>query len=134
MTNLERAWAAELEFGRQIRDIAWWEFEAITLKLAPDTRYTPDFAWTDALGGLHFDETKGFRREDAMAKLKMAAAKFWWATFRLVTRARGRDGAWTVKVIESGHFSLEAAEQRQRRPSATSRPTAMQPRDGASTT
>lgn len=59
----------------------------MTLKLADDCRYTPDFrAVVDRR--LTFYETKGFFRDDAKVKLKVAARQFRWARFVLVTKEK----------------------------------------------
>src|SRR5689334_10683941 len=76
MNGLEWRYAEHLEnlkITGQIRD--YW-FGRYTFKLADDTRYTPDFAvWLNDLT-LRFDETKGFMRDDARVKLKVAASMF----------------------------------------------------------
>lgn len=63
--------------------------QAITLKLADDCRYTPDFV---AIKGnsIMVYEVKGFMRDDALVKLKVAARMFSWMNFVLVTR-KGKD-------------------------------------------
>ena len=77
-------------------EIAWFAYEAITLKLAPDTRYTPDFAVMLASGELEFHETKGgFVRDDARVKLKVAAAMF---PFRFYL-AQKEKGVWTITEL-----------------------------------
>lgn len=54
-------------------EIRWYAFEALTLRLAGRTRYTPDFALQTADGGLAFVEVKGHMRDDAAVKVKVAA-------------------------------------------------------------
>ena len=58
---------------------------AFTLNLAFDCRYTPDFSYVDENGVLTFEEVKGFRRDDAMVKLRVAARMFREFRFRLVS-------------------------------------------------
>ena len=53
----------------------WVGVQCITLKLADDTRYTPDFFSIDA-GQLVAFEVKGFWRDDAKVKIKVAARQF----------------------------------------------------------
>ncbi len=69
------------------RRIIWDEFEAIKLRLAAKTHYTPDFAVLLADGSFELHEVKGFWREDARIKIKIAAEKFPFA-FVAVTRRR----------------------------------------------
>lgn len=47
-----------------------------TLKLAHDTRYTPDLVYVDANAQIVCVEIKGFMRDDANVKLKTAARMF----------------------------------------------------------
>lgn len=71
--------------------------QAITLRLAHNTKYTPDFAYTLPTGALVFVEVKGsFVREDAIVKLKTAAAMFPQFTF---IKAKYVKGKWTETVI-----------------------------------
>jgi hypothetical protein len=76
--------------------VLWCAYEAITLVLAHDTRYTPDF---DAVldGELVFFEVKGgFRRDDAMVKLRVAARLF---PFRFIL-AEKKAGVWTEAEVK----------------------------------
>jgi hypothetical protein len=59
-------------------------FEAVTLKLAHDTRYTPDFMVMESDGTITFIECKGFWREDAKVKIKVAAEMYPMFRFRAV--------------------------------------------------
>jgi hypothetical protein len=51
-------------------------FEEITLRLGDDCRYTPDFWAIGADDVLEFHEVKGFWRDDAKVKIRVAAEKF----------------------------------------------------------
>jgi hypothetical protein len=76
------------------------EFEAVTLKLAPDTRYTPDFMVLGTNGEIQFHEVKGFMEDDAWVKLKVAAARFPMFSFVLAKKRANKDGGgWEVKVV-----------------------------------
>lgn len=71
--------------------------QEITLRLAFDLRYTPDFHTGYYGGSITFWEVKGgFEREDARVKIKMAAAKFPHCQF---IKAVWKDGLWTETVI-----------------------------------
>ncbi len=74
--------------------------QAVTLVLANGLRYTPDlFFPRSGATRSAFYEVKGFMRDDAAAKLKMAARVHRWADFYLVTR-RGRTClGWDIQVI-----------------------------------
>lgn len=86
LNKLEKAWLAEL---RRLHPAERIGIQSLTLKLADQTRYTPDFWTIDPNGQLFFWETKGFMRDDAWAKLKVAARQFRWARFILVKKHKG---------------------------------------------
>jgi hypothetical protein len=90
MNKLERAYADELGLRQAAGEIQEWLYEAVTLKLAHDTRYTPDFFVVTRDGDVEFHETKGgLFRDDAKVKIKVAAARF---PFRFVlVRREGSD-------------------------------------------
>ena len=65
MNGLEQEYAGLLELRRHAGEISWWAFEAMTFRLADDTRYTPDFAVMLADGQMEIHETKGHWEDDA---------------------------------------------------------------------
>jgi hypothetical protein len=82
--------------------ILGWEYETVTLKLATDLRYTPDFLVRELDGSVSFHEVKGARKAFAererlgRAKVKVAAALFPWR-FWLVWPER--NGEWALEVV-----------------------------------
>ena len=84
MNKTEAKFADYLEQLKHMKEIKAWNFEPIKFTLARNvkgarnaTSYTPDFlavypAW------LTFYEVKGFWRDDALVKIKVAADKFPW--------------------------------------------------------
>ena len=100
MNGTEAKMAAFLEAKKQVGEVLWYAFEQYTLKLANDTRYTPDFAVMLADGTLEFWEVKGFWRDDAKVKIKVAAAMFphRFLGCRLIPNKRGGD--WEFEVFE----------------------------------
>jgi hypothetical protein len=103
MNQLESAYAMHLAADR---DIAWFAYEGVTLKLAHDTRYTPDFAVMLRDGTLEMRECKGPHAfEDSLVKLKCAAAVFPFV-FRLVTRTK--DGAWDSREVGAPRKNVPA--------------------------
>lgn len=97
MNGLESEYAALLEARKIAGEIAWYKFECITLKLADDTRYTPDFAVMLADGAMEMHEVKGFWRDDARIKIKIAADMF---PFRFVSarkRPKKASGGWDIE-------------------------------------
>ena len=93
LNKTEKAWLCQLRLLYPAYHIG---IQSITLKLGDDCRYTPDFWTIDANGQLFFWETKGFFRDDAKVKIKVAARLFRWARFVVVTRAKG---VWTETPV-----------------------------------
>ena len=89
MNKLETAYSVHLEYRRLQGEVSWWRFEAMTLKLAKDTRYTPDFAVMLADGSIECHETKGHWEDDALVKIKVAAAMF---PFAFIAASADGDG------------------------------------------
>lgn len=73
MNKTEAAYADLLESKRRAGLIREYHFQGLTLKLADDTRYTPDFFVVAADGCAECHEVKGFWRDDAKVKIKVAA-------------------------------------------------------------
>lgn len=106
MNKTEAAYA-ELLTARQLAgEVAGWMYEAVTLKLANDTRYTPDFLVQMADGSVEFHEVKACRasgaflaEDDARVKFKVAGEQFPIFVFRmcgLLPRKSG--GGWRVET------------------------------------
>ena len=70
--------------------------QSITLKLGNGVRYTPDFIVVDEWR-LTAYEVKGFMRDDAAVKLKVAATAYPWISFHLVTKRKG--GGWDIQAV-----------------------------------
>jgi hypothetical protein len=81
MNGLEKRYAAHLGLRKLTGEIADWRFEAIKLRLAPKTYYSPDFAVVTTSGRIELHETKGHWEDDARVKVKVAAAMFPWFDF-----------------------------------------------------
>lgn len=88
MNKTEAAYAAHLEAQKKARLIADYRFEAVKLRLADKTFYTPDFVVLAPDGVLEMHEVKGFWEEDARVKIKVAAAQFPFR-FLAITRDKG---------------------------------------------
>lgn len=99
MTGLERRWGEMLELRLRAGEIEWYLFESVTLKLADDTRYTPDFAVMLADGTLEFHEVKGWMEEAAFVRIKVAAEKFPIRFLLVRAKDRKANSGWDVKVI-----------------------------------
>lgn len=83
--KLNKTEKAYLEYLRRLNPV-WLGIQCITLKLADDTRYTPDFIAIDGYGTLHAREVKGFWRDDAKVKIKVASRMFPWIRFTAASK------------------------------------------------
>jgi len=81
MNGLEARYAGHLEAKRRVGSIVFWKYEAVKLRLADGAFYTPDFFLMLADGRVGFHETKGFWRDDAKIKIKVAAELYPWLFF-----------------------------------------------------
>ena len=76
MNGLEAEYAAYLDTLKLAGEVLWWEFEGVKFRLGDDCWYRPDFLVMLASGCLEAHETKGFWRDDARVKIKVAADTF----------------------------------------------------------
>ncbi len=83
--------------------------QSVTLRIANGCRYTPDFVVVyhvqhDEGNGYAQElvayEVKGFMRDDAAVKIKVAATAFPWITFHLVTKLPGGGGGWAISEVQ----------------------------------
>ena len=107
MNNTEFQYCARLELQRLAGEIAGYMFEAYKLKLADRTYYTPDFMVIHTDGSIEFHEVKGFMRDDAAVKLKVAADKFCWHRFYLVRKDKQ---GWTIKLVNPSIHASQGKE------------------------
>ncbi|WGR90646.1 DUF1064 domain-containing protein (plasmid) [Bradyrhizobium sp. ISRA432] len=77
--------------------IAWSKFEAVKLRLADNTFYTPDFAVMLLDGTMEMHEVKGFWEDDARVKIKVAASLYPFRFKALKPIAAKRGGGWEVE-------------------------------------
>lgn len=92
MNATEKAYADELEARKKSGEILDYKFEPITLKIAKDTRYTPDFFVMMADCTLEFHEVKGHWQDDAKVKIKVAAAQFPMFAFNAIFKNTKKEG------------------------------------------
>lgn len=99
MNGSEREYAGMLEVRRLAGEIVEIHFEVFTFKLAPDTRYTPDFVVMLADGTLEAHEVKGYMEDDAWVKLKVAAQLIPLQFVLAKKRAKKDGGGWEIKRV-----------------------------------
>lgn len=91
-SKLEAAYAARLSLMLQAGEVVRVLYEPFNLRLADGTFYCPDFLVQLPNGSLEVHEVKGFWREDAWIKFKVAATLHSYLQFVAVTRVKGQ---WT---------------------------------------
>lgn len=105
MNNTEARYSVLLDARRAAGEIAGWWFESLTLKLAPDTRYTPDFLVMLADGSLECHEIKAMwsngsvARDDAAVKYKVAAQLFPFRFLLCVSLPKKQGGGWQITEV-----------------------------------
>lgn len=97
MNKTERSYAGRLDQMKYAGKILWFGFEAIKLRLADNTFYTPDFAVMAADGVIELHEVKGFWTDDARVKIKVAADKFPFRFMAMKPRSMKAGGGWEVE-------------------------------------
>ena len=96
MNKTESAYAAHLE-ALKGSSIAWYKFEAIKLRLADKTFYTPDFAVMRNDGQIELHEVKGFWQDDARVKIKVAADMYPFKFIAVKVKTKKDGGGWAVE-------------------------------------
>jgi hypothetical protein len=97
MNKTESAFSDLLESRKQKGEIVEWLFEAITLKLADDTRYTADFLIVHLDGTMELVNVKADYASDpnSLTKIKCAADKFWMYLFSIEKKlSKANGGGW----------------------------------------
>lgn len=126
MNATEARYAQHLELRRLGGEILSVRFEAVTFKLGPDCRYTPDFELVRADGTIELHDVKGTTRRkkadgtrgeeapwveaDAHVKIRWAASSMPWYRFCLAFE-RGTKGAriWSVVDVPAEGHAADAA-------------------------
>jgi len=97
MNKLESRYNQRLELLKRADEIVDYRFEGITFKLADDTRYTPDFLVV-LKDCFQLHECKGFWRDDAKVKVKVAQKLFPWFKFIIV---RENEGSFIMEEVKN---------------------------------
>lgn len=77
--------------------MAWYRFEGIKLRLADNTFYSPDFAVMRADGQMELHEVKGYWRDDAKVKIKVAADQYPMRFIAVKALPKKQGGGWVVE-------------------------------------
>ena len=97
MNKTEAAYAAHLELRRHVGEVIWFRFEAVKLRLADLTFYTPDFFVMLPDGTLEVHEVKGYWEDDARVKIKVAAEQFPFRFVAVKAVAKKDGGGWKIE-------------------------------------
>lgn len=101
MNKTEYAYYQHLRLQKLAGEVLDFGFETHRLVLANNTSYTPDFSVLMTDGTIEMHEVKGFWRDDARVKIKVAARKFYYYTFKAIQRLpKKQGGGWDVELIK----------------------------------
>lgn len=108
MNATEEKYAGMLDAQQMAGVIAHYWFEAITLRLAHDTRLTLDFMVQLPDGTIRLIDVKGWKTEDdAAVKLRVAATMF---PFEIIEARYDKLKGWEEKTIGPSPSTPEAAQ------------------------
>lgn len=105
MNGLEAEYASMLEARKMVGEILHWHYEAVKLRLAGRTYYSPDFMVVLANREVEFHEVKGKWKgskaahweDDARVKIKVAATLF---PYRFMAASK-KDGGWIYEQFKN---------------------------------
>jgi hypothetical protein len=97
MNKTEALYEAQLANRKHLGTVAWYKFEGVKLRLADNTFYTPDFAVMLPCGQMEMHEVKGFWKDDARAKIKIAADLYPFRFLAFMPRKKKDGGGWDVE-------------------------------------
>lgn len=100
MNKTETEYAKYLELKKLSEEIKHFMFEPIGLRLANRTTYNPDFLVVNKHDQIEVHEVKGFWRDDARVKIKVASKQFDFFRFVAVTKRRVSKGEPQWKLEE----------------------------------
>jgi hypothetical protein len=99
MNKTEAAYEAHLRLRQIAGEVAWYKFEALKLRLADNTFYSPDFAVLRSDGLMECHEVKGFWTDDARVKIKVAAELHPFRFIAVKALPKKAGGGWDEEVF-----------------------------------
>jgi len=97
---------------KALDDIAWIGFEAIKFMVGVKTcYYTPDFITIGADGAVTAWEVKGFWRDDARVKIKVAAEMYPFRFMAAKQLPKKSGGGWEYEVFGSVESASNPTQQ-----------------------
>jgi hypothetical protein len=94
MNKTEAEFAEILKVQQLSGAVRWWAFESITLRLAKDCRYTPDFMVLLADGSTEMIDVKGGGPIDAKSKVKLRVAADQFRHWRFAIEQKLKGAGW----------------------------------------
>ena len=94
-SSLNKTEKAYLDYVKA-RNPSWVGVHSLTFKLGHDCRFTPDIFFIDDTRRFIAADVKGFMRDDAKAKIQVAARLYPMFTFTIVTR---NGTGWHERVV-----------------------------------
>lgn len=117
MNGQETEYAQTLEARRIGGEIISWSFDAIKLRLAHATWYSPDFFVLLRDGRIEFHEFKGSHWEDdARVKIKAATGLYPFFRFLAIQKRPKRDGGGYAIEHFKAHHTLVLPQEGWERP------------------
>lgn len=96
--KLEQRYAQHLEGQKLLGSVVTFWFDAVKLRLADLTFYSPDFMVLLTNGDLEFHEVKGgFWEDDARVKIKVAASLFPFRFVAVTAKPKKDGGGWKTE-------------------------------------
>jgi len=99
MNKTEAAYAAALELRLRAGEIISYRFEGVKLRLGEGAWYTADFFVQASDDVLELHEIKGFMREAAAVRIKVAADVYPFRFFLVRAIPRRDGGGWDVQAV-----------------------------------
>lgn len=97
MNKTEQNYSNHLEILKQYGDIKDYLFEPFNIRLGKRTFYKPDFLVVNGNNEIEIHEVKGYWRDDAKVKIKVAAERIPWFRFKAVYNENGH---WKYQLFE----------------------------------
>lgn len=100
LNKTEQAYQDYLEQLKYTGEILWYKFEGIILRIADGANFTPDFFVMKATGELEVHEVKGFWKEAARVRMKVAASDYPFRFIAAKQKANKFGGGWEFEVFD----------------------------------
>ncbi len=97
MNKTEAEYAQYLELQKHSGNILWYKFEGIKFRLGDACHYSPDFAIMRSDNSMEIHEVKGFWRDDAKVKIKIASEMYPFKFIAIKKLPKKSGGGWSIQ-------------------------------------